>query len=98
MSNHSLPYTTITSPDNRFKVWISRPNNLGQVVLNLSFSLVGRMPFVDGIDALDYVSVDSVLNIDRDLSHVRLTMANNKDAVKLIDDLPDLMARYLADI
>lgn len=96
MENQKLqPFTVITSPDDKFKVWIQRPLYDGRIVCTCGFSLKGRMQFVDAIDKLPYVSVEEINSIDEDMSHVMLRVEDNKNAVRLLEDLPELMAQYV---
>lgn len=88
------PFTIISSPGDKFKIWIQRPI-LGRIVCTCGFSLKGRMPFVDALDKLGYVTVEETNNIDEDMSHIILRAEYNKYAVRLIEDMPELIEQYL---
>jgi hypothetical protein len=92
------PFTIISSPDDKFKVWIRRPVSDGRIVCTCGFSLEGRMAFVDAINKLPYTSVETSNNIDEDMSHIILRVEDNKNAVRLIEDLPELMEQYLINV
>ena len=53
------------------------------------------MAFVDAIDKLPYISVEESNSIDEYMSHIILRVEDNKNAVRLIEDLPELMEQYL---
>lgn len=89
------PFTVISSPDDKFKIWVQRPTYNGRIVCTCGFSLKGRMPFVDAIDRLPYVSVEEVNNVDEDMSHLILRMENNSNDVLLIEDIQELMEQYI---
>lgn len=89
------PFTVISSPDDRFKIWVQRPMPNGRIVCTCSFSLKERMAFVDAIDKLSYVLVEEINNIDEDMSHIMLRIEYDKSTVRLIEDLPELMEQYL---
>lgn len=98
MKNPELqPFTIISSPDDKFKVWIQRPM-CGKTVCTCGFSLKGRMAFVDAIDKLPYISVEESNSIDEYMSHIILRVEDNKNAVRLIEDLPELMEQYLINV
>lgn len=92
------PFTAISSPDDKFKVWIQRPMFDGRIVCTCGFSLKGRMAFVDAIDKLPYISVEESNSIDEDMSHIILRVEDNKNAVRLIEALPELMEQYLINV
>ncbi len=89
------PFTVISSPDDKFKIWIQRPVSDGRIVCTCGFSLKGRMAFVDAIDKLPYISVEEYNSIDEDMSHIILRVEETKNAVRLIEDLPELMEQHL---
>lgn len=89
------PFTVISSPDDKFKIWVQRPMSNGRIVCTCGFSLKRRMAFVDAIDKLLYVSVEETKNIDEDMSHIMLHVESNKSTVRLIEDLPELMEQHL---
>lgn len=90
-----LPFTVITSPDDIFKIWIQQPNYTGRIVCTCGFSLQKRMSFVDAINQLGYISVESVSIVDENMSHLELRMDKNGYLHRLIEDLPELMDKYL---
>lgn len=95
MENEKLqPFTIISSPEDKFKIWIQRPI-FGRIVCTCGFSLKGRMPFVGALDKLGYVTVEETNNIDEDMSHIILRTEYNKNAVRLIEDMPGLIDQYL---
>lgn len=92
------PFTIISSPDDKFNVWIQRSMSDGRIVCTCGFSLKGRMAFVDAIDKLPYISVEESNSIDEDMSHIILRVEDNKNAVRLIEALPELMEQYLINV
>ena len=92
------PFTVISSPDDKFKIWVQRPMYDGRIVCTCGFSLKGRMAFVDAIDKLSYISVEETNNIDEDMSYIMLRIECNKNALRLIEDLPELMEQYLINV
>ena len=50
---------------------------------------------MDAIDKLPYVSVEESNSIDEDMSHIILRIEDNKNAVRLIEDLPELMEHLI---
>lgn len=92
------PFTVISSPDDKFKIWVQRPMYNGRIACTCGFSLKGRMAFVDAIDKLPYVSVEESNSIDEDMSHIILRIEDNKNAVRLVEDLPELMEQYLINV
>lgn len=89
------PFTVISSPDDKFKIWVQRPMYNGRIACTCGFSLNGRMAFIDAIDKLSYISVEETNNIDEDMSHIILRIESNKNTPRLIEDLPELMEQYL---
>ncbi|TCO88123.1 hypothetical protein EV202_1276 [Bacteroides heparinolyticus] len=96
MNKEVRNYTSIASPDGKEKIWISRPTRVGQLQCTCSFSLKGNLTFVDAIDALEYLSVEKVGQIDEEFSFfiVRPNIDPRKCALRLIDDLPELMNEH----
>ena len=93
--NNLQPFTIISSPDNKFKIWVQRPTYIGRVVCTCGFSLNDRIPFVDAIDKLSYVLVEETGTIDEDMAYIVLRVEHSKSVVRLIEDLPELMEQYL---
>lgn len=96
MSNNKN-FASISTLDGQFRMWIPRPTASGKVICNCGFALKNHLPFVDAIDALDYLQVDEVRQIDQDLSSLIITILDtpHECMLKMIEDLPGLMEQYL---
>lgn len=91
-------YTSISTPDGKWRVWINRLNKSGQFAIACGFSIGDKLQFVDAIDALEYVQVEEVCHLDDDLSDLIIdcTIENHGEVfLRLIEDLPELMDKYL---
>lgn len=89
-------YTRITTPNRKCHVWIRRPER-EQIVCCFSFSLAGKMQFVDAVDRLSYVEVQGVKNVDHDLSYLYLKCIGDsyrKANTALLEDLPKIMEAF----
>lgn len=65
-----------------------------------SFGLKNKLPMVDAIDALPYIQIEEVNEIDEDYSTFILTCLNkpySECLERLMDDLPDIMNKHLSD-
>ena len=51
--NSNKGFSSISTPDGKFRMWIPRPTVSGRVICNCGFALKSHLPFVDAIDALD---------------------------------------------
>ncbi len=89
------PVTVITSPDATFRLWLQRRADKDVMAITCGFSLTGRMSFVDALDKLDYVSVESARTIDEDLSFIKLHITVDSAAFRLIEDIPEIMEHHL---
>ena len=65
--NNNKGFSSISTPDGQFRMWIPRPTASGKAICNCGFALKSHLPFVDAVDALDYLQVDEVRQIDRTL-------------------------------
>lgn len=95
--NSNKVFSSISTPDGKFRMWIPRPTASGRVICNCGFALKSHLPFVDAIDALDYLQVDEVRQIDQDLSSLTISLldAPHECMLKMIEDIPELMEQYL---
>ena len=95
--NSNKGFSSISTPDGKFRMWIPRPTVSGRVICNCGFALKSHLPFVDAIDALDYLQVDEVRQIDQDLSSLTISLldAPHECMLKMIEDIPELMDQYL---
>lgn len=93
-------YASISTPDGTWHIWLSRPTKSGEIICSCGFSLQSKMPFVDAISNLGYVSADEVQIIDRDYSVIILRCIQAPEGVyeKLMDDIPELMEQYLVNV
>lgn len=99
-NNNQKGFATISTPDGNFRIWLSRPTKGGKMRCACSFGLQHRLQLVDALNALPYIEVDSVNEIDEDYSSLVLKCLNIPYSVcleKLINTLPELMNRYLSD-
>lgn len=90
-------YASISTPDGKYRVWIPRPTSAGRVVCSCGFALKSHLPFVDAIDALDYLQVDEVRQIDQDLSNLIISCLDkpHECMLRMVEDIPKLMEEYL---
>lgn len=95
--NSNKVFSSISTPDGKFRMWIPRPTASGRVICNCGFALKSHLSFVDAIDALDYLQVDEVRQIDQDLSSLTISLldAPHECMLKMIEDIPELMEQYL---
>ena len=88
---------TITAPDGK-KFHPYLPISRGGIAyLSCSFGLDSRMNFVDGVDALEYVTVNQVTTYDEDYAVLRLQYdSDHKGCLeRLMEDIPPLMEAHL---
>lgn len=92
-------YASISTPDGKFRLWLNRPTSAGKIICSCGFALKQKLPFVDAIDALGYVRVDEVRQIDGDYSTLALHCVQSPKGVfeRLLDDIPELMEQCLAE-
>lgn len=92
-------FASISTPDGRFRIWVPRPTNSGRMTCNVGFPLKEHLDFVDAIDGLEYLQVDEVRQIDKDLSTMVLWCKQSPTACmeRLLEDLPELMEQYLVN-
>lgn len=90
-------YASISTPEGMYHIWLSRPTKNGEIICSCGFSLQYKMPFLDAISNLGYVSADEVQIIDQDYSVIILQCVQAPEGVyeRLLDDIPELMEKYL---
>lgn len=90
---------SISTPDGQFRIWVSRPTNAGRMICTCGFALKEHLPLVDAIDALDYLQVDEVRQIDEDLSNLIIYCKEKPTECmeRLVEVLPELMEQYLVN-
>lgn len=88
---------TITAPDGKNFIRIFLYPAEGIAYLSCSFGLDSRMNFVDGVDALEYVTVNQVTTYDEDYAVLRLQYdSDHKGCLeRLMEDIPTLMEAHL---
>lgn len=93
---HPRGFATISTPDGRQRIWIYRPQEIF-IDIACSFTLNGRMGFVDAIDRLKYVRVEEARMFDDNYSTLMLSCQQNPgDCLEqLMEDLPKLMEDWL---
>lgn len=99
MTTETRGYASISTPEGKYRMWISRPTKSGRMTCNCGFALANKMPFVDGIESLGYVSVEEVRQIDSDFSYLilRCVDTSSECMLCLIEDIPALMEKYLTN-
>lgn len=93
-------FASVSTPDGRYRIWMPRPTSSGRLICSCSFALKRWMPLVDAIDALPYIQVEEVRDIDEDYSTFILTCKQTPYHAcmdKLMDDLPRLMEAHLTE-
>ena len=90
-------FATVSTPDGRRLIWLSRPTRSGRIHAACSFSLAGHMAFVDAIDTLGYVRVEQVTTYDEDYSSLTLSCIQAPEGCleRLMEDLPERMEECL---
>lgn len=90
-------FITLATPDGENRIWISKSDRRGFFRIIFSFCLTGRLPLVDDIDRLPYVSVIEVNNPHKECAGLllRFTDPNPGHLARLTDDLCELLHRYL---
>lgn len=93
-------YASISTPDGKFRIWVPRPTSAGRMNCTCGFALKKHLPFVDAMDALDYIQVEEVRQIDEDFSYMVISCLEkpHECMLKLIDDFPSLMEQYLVNV
>lgn len=97
-TNNQKGFATVSTPDGRYRIWLPRPTSSGVMRCSCSFGLRNRLQLIDAIDALNYVRVDEVNEIDQDYSTFVITCLHRPFAdclEKLMDDLPEVMEKNL---
>lgn len=92
-------YASISTPDGKFRMWIPRPTSAGTATCSCGFPLKSHLPFVDAIDRLDYLQVDEAKEIDQDFSYLTVSCLGRPGEclMRMVEDLPELMEKYLVD-
>ena len=85
-------------PDAHQTAFLSRPSSKHKMLLQLTFTLTGRMSMVDEIDNLNYVTVDEASICDNDFSYMVLYIRSDdphESYEQLAEDLPIIIEKYL---
>lgn len=90
-------YASISTPDGKYRMWITRFTSAGTATCSCGFSLKGNLPFVDAINQLDYLRVDEVKEIDQDYSILIVSCLDRPSEclMRMVEDFPELMEKYL---
>mgnify|MGYP001778394204 CR=1 FL=1 len=99
-NNNQRGFATVSTPDGNFRIWLPRPTKSGTMRCSCSFALKQKLPMVDAIDALPYIQIEEVNEIDEDYSTFVLTCLHkpySECLERLMDDLPDIMNKHLSD-
>ena len=86
--NNNKGFSSISTPDGQFRMWIPRPTASGRVICNCGFALKSHLPFVV-----------AVRQIDQDFSILAISFLNapHECMLKMIEDIPELMEQYLVN-
>ncbi len=92
-------FTTIQSGDNKFEVWVQRPNTKGHIIIALNFDPMTYPNFIKAIEALDYVCLLRC-KTDTEYSFMQLAFIQSKSQlnayfVNFIEELPELMHEHV---
>ncbi len=91
-------YEPVSTKDGRWRMFVPTPRPNGCMMCNCMFSLANRLPMVDAIDTLGYITVSEVCQIDSEYSVLGLrchTLSNEECMRRLIEELPKIMEDYL---
>lgn len=90
-------FAVISSPDGKHQMRLNLPLPDGRIFASCSFALAGHWDFVDSIDTLGYVRVDSASTYDADYSSMQMTclMEPGECMERLMEDLPKVMEEWL---
>ena len=94
----SRGFVTVSTSDGKYRIWMPRPTRSGKMRCSCSFGLQHRLPLIDAIDALPYIRMEEVSEIDEDYSTFVLTcqaQPYSECMERLMDDLPELMEEHL---
>ncbi|MDO3390031.1 hypothetical protein Q3C19_06030 [Bacteroides sp. ET489] len=100
-NNNQKGFASVSTPDGRYRIWMPRPTSSGRLVCSCSFALKKRLPLVDAIDALPYIQVEEIRDIDEDYSTFIITCKETPYHAcmeRLIEDLPKLMEEHLTEL
>lgn len=100
-NNNQKGFASVSTPDGRYRIWLPRPTSSGRLVCSCSFALKKRLPLVDAIDALPYIQVEEIRDIDEDYSTFIITCKETPYHAcmeRLIEDLPKLMEEHLTEL
>lgn len=101
VNNNQKGFASVSTPDGRYRIWMPRPTSSGRLVCSCSFALKKRLPLVDAIDALPYIQVEEIRDIDEDYSTFIITCKETPYHAcmeRLIEDLPKLMEEHLTEL
>jgi hypothetical protein len=93
-------FATVSTTDGKYRIWLPRPTKSGIMKCSCSFGLQHRLSLVDAIDALPYIRIEAVNEIDEDYSTFVLTclkLPYSECMERFMDDLPELMNQYLIE-
>lgn len=100
-NNNQKGFASVSTPDGRYRIWLPRPTSSGRLVCSCSFALKKRLQLVDAIDALPYIQVEEIRDIDEDYSTFIITCKETPYHAcmeRLIEDLPKLMEEHLTEL
>lgn len=100
-NNNQKGFASVSTPDGRYRIWMPRPTSSGRLVCSCSFALKKRLLLVDAIDALPYIQVEEIRDIDEDYSMFIITCKETPYHIcmeRLIEDLPRLMEEHLTEL
>lgn len=85
------PYLRITTPDENYFVWVKRPDSDRRSYLTFNFGM--NTKFADALDALAYLTVESISRLDAAMCSIVFRLEGNATECmkRLVDDIPDIM-------
>lgn len=85
------PYIRISTPDDKYFVWVSRANIDGRSYMISNFDT--RTEFADALDRLGYLTVERIRELDDEMYSIVFQMKGNaKECLqRLVEDIPNIM-------
>lgn len=89
------PFTVVSSKDNDIRFWIPSKCKDEIIVCAASFNALNYTAFVDSLDKLPYLQVQSVSVVDDSLSYIDISLTENDCLTTFVEDVPELLYTYV---
>lgn len=89
------PFTVISSQDDNIRLWVPSKCKDRALCCPVSFNALNYTEFIDQLDKLMYLQVQSVSAVDEELSYIEVLLKEDNCLEEFIEDLPELLYQYV---